>query len=163
MEATYAVILMLVGGAVATSLAGYWIFGGISFLGGLFYGVLGVAYILGGRDLHRGRNSGWAVGMAAGALLILDGLFRLPWAAVPMVPAISVMILLYRSRAYFGIIRYDPEVDERAMRELEAARTSNPDGLHCPHCGSLRLWLALDGSAYCQDCRVGTMSLRRPA
>jgi hypothetical protein len=91
------------------------------------------------------------------------GLFLLPYSAVLIVLAILVDVLLFRVREYYGMVRYDREGEERAKKELATERTSNPEGLHCPRCGSTRLWVAPDHSAFCQNCRAGTISLNPPS
>ena len=163
MLATVAIYLMLATGAIALALSVYWMFWGNSLLGGTIVLLLGIAYVYGGRALHKGESWGWGAGVFAGAFVVLFGLFLLPYAALLIVLAIVIIVLLLRVRDYFGMVRPDPKEDERAKKELESQRTSNPEGLHCPHCGSPALWVAQDGSAFCQNCKAGTISLRRPA
>jgi len=162
-EATAAIYLMLATGAIALALSMYWMFWGNSLLGGTIVLLLGIAYVYGARALHKGESWGWGAGVFAGAFVVLFGLFLLPYAALLIVLAIAIIVLLLRVRDYFGMVRPDPKEQERAKKELESQRTSNPEGLHCPHCGSTALWVAPDGSAFCQNCKAGTISLRRPA
>jgi len=163
MLATVAIYLMLATGAIALALSLYWMFWGNNILGGTIVLLLGIAYVYGGRALRKGESWGWGAGVFAGIFVLLFGLFLLPYAAVLIVLAIVVIVLLFRVRDYFGMVRYDREGEERTKKELETTRTSNPEGLHCPHCGSARLWVAPDGSAFCQNCRAGTISLKRAA
>jgi hypothetical protein len=162
-EAILAIWLMIAGGAVSIALSVYWMLWGGNALGGFLVLLLGIAYMYGGRALRAGESWGWGAGVFAGVFYVFFGLFMLPLAAILIVLAIVVMFLLYRVRDYFGMVRYDPEEEERRKKELETQRTSNPEGLHCPRCGSTRLWVAPDGSAFCQECRTGTISLRRLA
>jgi len=163
MEATVAIYLMLVTGAIALALSVYWMVWGNNLLGGILVLLLGIAYLYGGRALRDGESWGWGAGVFAGVFYVFFGLFMLPLAAILIVLAVVVMFLLYRVRDYFGMVRSDPEEEDRRKKELETQRTLNPEGLHCPRCGSTRLWVAPDGSAFCQECRTGTISLRRLA
>lgn len=162
-EATVAILLMFAGGAAAIGLAVF--FGTVrgDVLAALLFLILGVGYVFGGRGLQRGESWGWGAGVFAGALYVLFGAFLLPWAAVTMALAIGVVFLLLRVRAYYGMVRHDPEEDERKSVELRTARTGNRAGLHCPHCGSTLLWIATDGSAVCENCKIGTISIQPPA
>jgi len=160
-EATVAIYLMLATGAIALALSLYWMFWGNNILGGTIVLLLGIAYVYGGRALHKGESWGWGAGVFAGIFVLLFGLFLLPYAAVLIVLAIVVIVLLFRAREYFGMVRYDRDEEERAKKDLESQRTSNPEGLLCPRCGSTRLWVAPDGSAFCLNCRAGTISLKR--
>jgi hypothetical protein len=161
LEATVAIYLMLATGAIALALSLYWMFWGNNILGGTIILLLGIAYVYGGRALRKGESWGWGAGVFAGIFVLLFGLFLLPYAAVLIVLAIVVIVLLFRVREYFGMVRFDREGEERAKQELESHRTSNPEGLHCPRCGSTRLWVASDSSAFCLNCRTGTISLKR--
>lgn len=162
-EATVAIYLMLVTGAIALALSVYWMAWGGNLLGGILVLFLGIAYLYGGRALRDGESWGWGAGVFAGIFFALFGIFLLPFGAILVVLAVVVMVLLFRVRSYFGMVRYDPGEDDKKKQELETLRTSNPEALHCPRCGSTRLWIAPDGSAFCLDCKTGTISLRRPA
>ena len=160
-EATLAVLLMAVTGAVGLGLGAYLIGWGGDLLGGTFLLTLGATYAYAARGLHRGESWGWGAGMFAGGFCFLFGIFLLPLTGILLALAAVVMVLLYRARVYYGMVRYDPAEDERKKAELESARTQNPDGIHCPHCGGTRLWISSDDSAFCLDCRIGIISIRR--
>lgn len=157
--AAYAVVLMIAAGAIALGLSVYWMFWGGRVVGGVLNLVLGFAYLYGGRALYRGDSSGWGAGVFAGGLFILFGLFLLPFSAILIALAVAVIVLLYRARGYFGMVRHDPEEEERRKKAFETERTSNPTGFHCPRCGSNLLWVAPDNSAYCLACKAGTIAL----
>jgi len=160
-EATAAIGLIVAAGIVEIVLGVYFLLYGGNLLGGLLFLLLGVAYALGGRALLAGESWGWGAGVFAGAFYVLFGLLLLPLAAVTMVLAIVVIVLLFRVREYYGMVRYDPDEEERQKQDLRAQRTANPEDVHCPKCGGTSLWIAPDGSAYCESCRTGTISMRR--
>ena len=93
-------------------------------------------------------------------LSLLFGVLLLPFGAIPVALAVVVIVPLVLVRTYYGMVRYRPEEEERKKEEVHAERTRNPEGLHCPHCGSTKLWIAADGSAYCDNCKTGTIALR---
>lgn len=162
-EATVAILLMLATAVIALVLSVYWMFLGSNPLGGLIIILLAVAYLSGGRALNAGESWGWGAGVFAGIFYVLFGFLLLPFGGILIGLAIVVIVLLYRVREYFGMVRYDADEEGLKKKSFEAERTSNPEGLHCPHCGSTRLWVAPDGSAFCQNCRAGTISLKRSA
>ena len=161
--ATAAIGLMLVAGGVDLGLGVYWALWGGNALGGLFFLFVGIAYLYGGRGLYAGESWGWGAGIMAGAFAILFGVPLLPFGAIPSVLAVVVIVPLVLVREYYGMVRYRPKEEERQKEERHAERTRNPEGLHCPHCGSTRLWIAADGSAYCDNCKTGTIALRPTA
>ncbi|MBI4416549.1 MAG: hypothetical protein HY557_06170 [Euryarchaeota archaeon] len=158
--ATIGIAVMAAAGAAATLLGLYFVFWGDNAFGGFLVSALGGIYMLGARALHRGESWGWGAGVFAGAALVLFNLFLLPLGAAVVLLIAATLVLLFRVRAYYGMVRYHPEDDERRKKELEAQRTANPDGYTCPNCGSTRLWVAPDGSAYCTECKRGIIALK---
>ena len=164
LAATAAIFLMIGAGAFGLALGAYhFLLGGGNPLGGFLFLIVGIAYAYGGRALHKGESWGWGAGVFAGAFYFLLGIFLLPWAAVGMALAAVVIVLLLLAREYYGMVRFDPKEEERRKTETKAQRMSNPEGLHCPHCGSVALWVAPDGSAFCDTCKTGTISIRPAA
>ena len=164
LAATAAIFLMIGAGAFGLALGAYHLLlGGGNPLGGFLFLIVGIAYAYGGRALHKGEGWGWGAGVFAGAFYFLLGIFLLPWAAVGMALAAVVIVLLLLAREYYGMVRFDPKEEERRKTETKAQRMSNPEGLHCPHCGSVALWVAPDGSAFCDTCKTGTISIRPAA
>ena len=161
--ATAAMAVMLAAGGADLGLGVYWIFWGGNALGGLFFLLIGAGYLYGSRGLHGGESWGWGAGIMAGAFSILFGVLLLPLGAIPVVLAVIAIVPLVLVREYYGMVRYDPKEEERQKEKRHTERTRNPEGLHCPHCGSTQLWIAADGSAYCGDCKTGTISLRPSA
>lgn len=159
-EATVAILLMLLAGAAGLALGLYFVIWGGNFFGGLLILALGATYVLGGRALRRGQSWGWGAGLFAGGVLLILGVFLLPLAAPTMALAVGVIVLLFRTREYYGMVRADPEEEDRRREELRAQRMANPERLHCPHCGSTQLWIAADGSAFCETCETGTISVK---
>ncbi len=157
--ATVAIYGMIAGGALGIGLGVYLLVWGGNLLAGLLYLLLGFAYAYGGRGLINGESWGWGAGVFAGIFFVLFGLVLLPLGAVTLVPAVVVMVLLFRVREYYGMVRYDPDEEETRKDELRALRTANPGGVRCPHCGAVSLWIARDGSAFCESCKTGTISL----
>ena len=159
MSATAAMLLMTGIGLATFGLMVWAILGGFSGVGILLLLLLAILYIAGAWGLHKGDGWGWGAGVFGSVLFWIVGpwlsLFTLLFAGFSVV----VFILLLLSREHYGMVRYDPELDAQAKAALRAARTQNPAGRYCPHCGSPQLWIASDGSAYCENCRTGTISL----
>lgn len=158
--ATAAVYLMFVTGLAGIALGLYFTVAQGGLLAGILFVVLGGAYALGGRALHRGDSWGWGAGMIAGAFFVLLGILLLPLAAITLALAVITVVLLYRVREFYGMVRFDAEAEERTKAALRAERTANPEGLHCPHCGGTALWIAPDGSAWCEACKTGIISVK---
>lgn len=163
MFATGAIVIMIAAGLLALGLGVYFLLYGGNILGGLAFLALGFAYAYGGRALWQGESWGWGAGVFAGVFFVLFGVLVLPLGAANAALAVVVAILLYRERAYYGMVRVRPQEEEARKAEMRTERMRNPDGLHCPHCGSTALWVAADGSAWCDACKRGTISLRAPA
>jgi hypothetical protein len=161
--ATAAIDVMIVGGFLGLGLGVYLMIWGGNLLAGFLFLLLGFAYAYGGRGLLVGESWGWGAGVFAGLFLILFGLLILPLGLLTLVPAAIVIVLLLRVREYYGMIRFDPDEEERKKDELRAARTANPEALHCPHCGATTLWIAADSSAFCDTCKTGTISIKTSA
>jgi len=162
-SAEIAAFVMIAAG-VATIVFGAWAaVSGSNLLGVLLTWALGLIYAYAGLRLRRDESWAWGAGVFGSILYVLLG-WLLHWIMLVFTGvAIAVLVLLFDSRAYFGVVRPDPAEEKRARERLRAERTANPDRLHCPRCGSTSLWLAPDGSAYCDSCRAGTISIRPPA
>ena len=158
--ATAAIFLMTGTGFLSLGLGVYFMIFGGSLLGGIIFLALGAGYASGGRALYKGESWGWGAGVFAGAFYFVFGFFLLPWAAIAMALAAVVIVLLIVVRGHFGVVRYDAAAEELKKTQLKEQRTRNPEGLHCPHCGNVSLWVAPDGSAYCDSCKTGTISIR---
>lgn len=163
MYATIAIFVMLASGLATVAIGVYFLVVGASVFGVLLVWLLGSIYALGGRALQRGETWGWGAGVFGGVLYWLFGPFLHPIMFAFIALAIVVVVFLFLSREYYGMVRPDPKADERTREQLQAERTANPRGLHCPRCGSTALWIASDGSAFCTACKVGTISLRPDA
>jgi len=136
------------------------LFFGAGVLGVLLTWLLGFIYAYGGWALWKDQSWGWGAGVFGGALYLMLGWLISPILfAAFMGIAIVVMVLLFQAREYYGMVRPDPEAEERARQELRAQRMANPDRFHCPRCGATSLWVAPDGSAYCESCRAGIISI----
>lgn len=154
---------MLGTGVLTIGLAVYFIVTGGNVVGITIMIVLGAVYTYGGRGLYKDEAWGWGVGMFGGILFIVFGPLVNLMLVVPMAIAIVVMVLLFRVREHYGMVRTDPEEEARKREALRAERMENPEHHSCPHCGSDQLWIASDGSAYCENCRTGTISVKSAA
>lgn len=161
--ATAALVVMAASGFAAMGLGIYYVVWGGNFFGGLVEFLLGFVYAYGARALQKGESWGWGAGVFGGVLFALFGLVLLPYAVVTMALGVVVLVLMVLARKHFGLIRIDPRAEERDRTALKALRTKNPRGLKCPHCGSTSLWLSPDGSAFCDACKKGILSIRRTA
>ncbi len=161
--AAAAILLMLAAGAASAVLGLYSIAYAGNLLAAILLLLLAATYLLGGRGLWKDESWGWGAGMFGGVLAILFALVLPLLAVVVAVLGIAAMVLLFVVREDYGMVRFDPKEEERRKKELEAARTRNPEGLHCPHCGSTALWVAPDGSAWCTSCKRGVISIRPAA
>lgn len=161
--ATVAILLMVATGFAGIALGVYFAGWGGNLFAGLLLFFLGIAYAYGGRGLYQGESWGWGAGVFAGAFYVLLGIFLLPLAAVTLVPAVVVIVLLFRVREYYGMVRYDEDAEVQKRDDLRAERTANPNVVHCPRCGSTSLWIAPDGSAYCENCKTGIISVKPAA
>ncbi|TLZ51230.1 MAG: cytochrome d ubiquinol oxidase subunit II [Methanobacteriota archaeon] len=158
--ATLGIALMIVTGLVDLGLGAYWLFWGANLLGGVLFLAIGAAYLYGGRALRGDESWGWGAGVFAGAFAIFLGFLLLPFGAAPIALAVVVIAILVSVREYYGMVRYDSAEEDQRKAELRAQRTANPSGLHCPRCGSTRLWIVADGSAFCENCKSGILSVR---
>lgn len=154
------VLLMAATGAALAVVAAYFLVWGGSLLGGIVFLFFVVPYATGARALHRGESWGWGAGVLTAVFVALVGAFLLPYAAVAIVPAVACAVVLYRTREAFGMVRSDPAAEARNREEFRQRRTANPEARTCLHCGATTLWIAPDGSAYCESCKVGTISVK---
>ena len=161
--ATVATYLMIAAGLGTIGLAVYVVIDRGSLFGVLILAVLGFVYAYGGRGLMKDESWGWGAGVFGGVLYLLLGYFIHLFVVPFMGIAVVVIVLLYLSRGYYGMVRFDPDAEERKKAELRASRTANPQGIHCPKCGSPQLWISEDGSAFCEACKTGTVALRPSA
>ena len=161
--ATAAIYLMIASGLGTIGLAVYFLVVGTGGFGVLILFALGFVYAYGGRGLTKGESWGWGAGVFGGVLYLLLGYFIHIFVVVFMGLAIVVIALLYQSREYYGMVRFDPDEEDRRKKELRALRMANPRALHCPKCGSTSLWIAEDGSASCESCKTGIISIQRAA
>ena len=175
MPASIAIALML-GCGIGTIVVGFYFFAvllvpawGISFvtvslLDVLLTWMLGFIYTYGGWALRKDQSWGWGAGVFGGVLYLLLWWPIEPFVLSPFLAlAVIVIALLFSVREYYGMVRPDPEEEERTRQRLRDERTANPARLHCPRCGSTDLWISPDGSAYCQSCRAGIISARPSA
>lgn len=161
--ATVAIFLMI-GSGLGTLVAGVaLLYLGVNLIGALVAWMLGFVYAYGGRALYKDEAWGWGAGVFGGVLYLVFGLFLhvllIPFMAI----AVVVIVLLLPVRGHFGMVRVDPTEDMRKAGQLRSSRMANPDGLHCPRCGAITLWIAADGSAFCDTCKAGIISIRPPA
>ncbi len=157
--ATAAIGLMLAAGGVDLALGIYWILWGANAFAGFLFLLIGGAYAYGGRGLYADESWGWGAGVLGGVLAVLVGVLVLPLGAIPIGVAIAVIVPLVLVRDHYGMVRFNPDVEERRNEEVRAQRTQNPGGVHCPRCGSTQLWIAKDGSAFCENCKAGILSI----
>jgi len=159
MTATAAMLLMAGIGLATLAVMVWVVVAGFSGVGILLLLLLGVVYLAGAWGLHKNDSWGWGAGIFGSVLFWLFG----PWISIFTLIfagfAVVVCLLLILSREHFGMVRYNPEIEAQQKAALRLARTQNPEGLHCPHCGSTQLWISADGSAYCENCRTGTIAL----
>lgn len=154
------VVLMAATAAALVAVAAYFVMWGGGVVAGLVFLFMAVPYGTGARALHRGESWGWGAGVLTAVFVALVGAFLLPVSAIAIVPAIGCAAVLYRTREDYGMVRTDPEAEARRREEFRRDRTANPEGQACPHCGATSLWIAPDGSAYCESCKVGSISVR---
>lgn len=158
--AAVAVYLMVASGLGTIGLAVYFLVTGKSGFGAVLLIALGFVYAYGGRGLMKDESWGWGAGVFGGVLYLLLGYFIHLYVLPFMGIAVVVIALLFLSREYYGMVRFDPDEEDRRKQELRAARTANPQGVHCPKCGSAGLWISEDGSAWCESCKAGIIALR---
>ena len=158
--ATASVYLMVASGLGTIGLGVYFLFVGGAGFGVILLFALGFVYAYGGRGLMKDESWGWGAGVFGGFLYLLLGYFIHLYTVPFMGVAVVVIALLYLSREYYGMVRYDADEEEQRKVELRAARTANPQGVRCPKCGSAQLWISEDGSASCESCRAGIIALR---
>lgn len=121
--------------------------------------ILGILSVGTGVYLYRGEPSAWGLAVILAALGILAGL-GLDAVFVAATSAVVLAVLYLFRRTYgVGLWKIEQVRREEERKEREAKRTENPRALHCPRCGSVRLYIAEDGSAFCLDCRVGAISI----
>lgn len=123
------------------------------------WGVFGVGSVLLAWYIYRGRFTAWGTAMILDAFALLIALLRLEFAIIGAV--IASFVVLYVFRLPFGVGAWKIEADKEnaETRRLIGERTQNALGARCPKCGSDRLWIGTDGSAFCLGCRAGTIEL----
>ena len=123
------------------------------------WGLFGVGSVLLAWYLYRGRFTAWGIAIILDAFALLVALLRLEYAIMGAV--IASFVVLYVVRLPFGVGAWKIEADKdnADTRVLIGERTRNASGARCPKCGSDRLWIGEDGSAFCLACRTGTIDL----
>jgi len=123
------------------------------------WGLFGVGSVLLAWYLYRGRFTAWGIAIILDAFALLVALLRLEYAIMGAV--IASFVVLYVVRLPFGVGAWKIEADKdnADTRVLIGERTRNASGARCPKCGSDRLWIGEDGSAFCLACRAGTIEL----
>ncbi len=125
----------------------------------VLWGIFGVISVLLAFYLFRGKFTAWGTAMILNTFALLIALLRLELAMIGAV--IASFIVLYAFRLPFGVGAWKIEAgkEDAETRRLIEERTANSMGAKCPKCGSNRLWIGEDGSAFCLACRAGTIEL----
>ncbi len=125
--------------------------------------ILGVAAVLIGGNLFRGRFSAWGIAMILDAFALFLALVAWGWfmSWILIAALLASYVVLYIVRVPFGVGAWQIESakENEETRRVIAARTRARAGVACPKCGNPQLWIAEDGSAFCLACRSGTIEL----
>lgn len=121
--------------------------------------LLGAATLGIGYYLQKGEFFAWGVGVIVAALAVLAGVGLGALYVAGMSVATLAVLYLFRRPYGVGLWKVEQARKEKEEKERRAKRSANPKGLRCPSCGSTHLYVAEDRSAFCEECKAGTISI----
>ncbi len=72
---------------------------------------------------------------------------------------LAVVLFIVRKTYGVGVWKMQQLKEKEQKKIRDAKRTANPEKLRCPRCRSDELYIAEDGSTFCNKCKVGYVNI----